>query len=155
MDIPVSGVVPLTQMIGDDETDTALLHQMSVEAKEYLEHFDWCDAVGRAYWGGGVGKIFSVFLFEIEPRGPDVDRWLWVIAGDIPPLYVAVDECTTPKQAADTYLELMTEWVALAREGRTSPDIPPTGVEATPERADDLERRLAFIRANIRPHLNG
>jgi hypothetical protein len=42
-------------------------------------------------------------------------------------------------------------------------DIPARGVvpveqmvvEATPERADDLERRLAFIRVNIKPYLNG
>lgn len=155
MDIPVSGVVPLEQMVGDDETDTALLRQMSVDAKNYLEGFDWCNSAGPAHWGGGVGKIFSVFLFQIEPDAADVDRWVWVIVGDIPSLHLVLDECRSPKQAADMYLELLGEWAELARQGRTSPDLPPVGVEATPLRAEDLQRRLAYIRANIRPFLNG
>jgi hypothetical protein len=154
MNIPVSGVVPLEQMRGDDETDTVLLRQMSVLAKAYLEQSDWCSAVERGYWGGGVGKIFSVFLFEIEPKTAGVDQCLWVIVGDIPPLHLVTDQCRSPKQAANMYLALMTEWVVLAREGRTSSDLPPTGVEATPERAEELERRLAFIRAKILPFLN-
>lgn len=154
MNIPVSGVVPFEQAVGIDETDTVLLRQMGVEAKEYLESFDWCGVVGQCCWGGGVGKVFSVFLFEIEPKTADVDHWLWVIVGDIPPLHLVIDQCRSPREAADMYLALMTEWVALAREGRTSPDLPPTGVEPTPERAKDLEGRLAFIQANILPFLN-
>jgi hypothetical protein len=154
MDLSVSGVVPLEQMVGDDENDTALLRQMSIEAKAYLEQFDWCSAVGRGYWGGGVGKVFSVFLFEIEPKTPDVDHWLWVIVGEIPPLYLVTDQCLSPKEAADMYIELMTEWVTLAREGRSSPDLPSAGVEPTPEWAENLAGRLAFIREKILPLLN-
>ena len=56
---------------------------MSAEAKKYLEGFQWCGSAGPAYWGGGVG-VFGVFLFQIEPKASDVDRWLWVIIGDIP-----------------------------------------------------------------------
>ena len=140
-------------MVGDDEADTALLRQMGVEAKTYLEGFDWCKAVGPAYWGGGVGKVFGIFLFQIEPQSADVDRWLWVIVGDIPPLYLVLDECRSPSEALDTYLELMGQWVDLARQGRISPDIPPTGVEPTLEWAEELEGRLAFIRAEIEPGL--
>ena len=128
---------------------------MSVDAKVYLESFDWCAFIGPAYWGGGVGSVFSVFLFQIEPRAADVDRWLWVIVGDIPSLYLVLDECKSPKDAAAMYLALMGEWVELARQGRSSPDVPATGVEATPEWAEDMAGRLEFIRQNIVPSLNG
>jgi hypothetical protein len=153
MNFSLSGVVPLEQMVGEDETESLLLRQ-SVEAKEYLGEFDWCSAVGLGYWGGGVGKVFGVFLFEIEPKTTDVDQWLWVIVGDIPSLHLVTDQCRSPKEAAEMYLALMTEWVALARMGRSSPDLPPTGVEPTPERAEELEGRLAFIRAKILSLLN-
>jgi hypothetical protein len=114
---------------GKSMADTALLHQMSVEAKKYLEGFEWCGSAAPAYWGGGVGGVFGIFLFEIEAKASDVDRWLWVIIGDIPPLYVVLDECRSPQQATEMYLKLMGEWVELARHGQTSPDLPPTGVE--------------------------
>jgi hypothetical protein len=154
MEIPVSGVVPVEQMAGDDETDTALLREMNVEAKNYLENFEWCKRAGPAYWGGGVGGVFSVFLFQIEPATADVDCWLWVIVGDIPSLYLVLDECGSPQRAAAMNLALMGEWVDLAKQGRTGADVPPTGAEPTPERSQDLEMRLAFIRAEVLPFLN-
>ena len=124
-------------------------------AKDYLERFEWCKGAGLAYWGGGIGKVFSAFLFHIEPPTADIGRWLWVIVGDIPPLYLVPEERRSSEQAAEMYLALMGEWVKHARQGRTSPDVPPTGAEPTPERAEDLERLLAFIRAEILPFLNG
>lgn len=154
MDSPARGIVPIELMIGENETDTALLREMSIDAKRYLEAFDWCNAAGPAYWGGGIGGIFGVFLFRIDAKTSDVDDWPWVIVGDIPPLHIVLDECKTPKAAAEMYVLLMRESMALAREGRTSPDVPPTGVEANPEQAEDLDRRLAFIQSNICPCIN-
>jgi hypothetical protein len=62
MEIPVVGVVPIQEMKGDDDVDTTLLRRMCIEAKQYLESFDWCKAAEAVFWGGGVGKIFQHIL---------------------------------------------------------------------------------------------
>jgi hypothetical protein len=153
MEVPVVGVVPIHEMSGDDGVDTALLRNMCVEAKRYLESFEWCKTAEPMYWGGGVGKIFSIFLFEIVASRIDVDQWLWVIVGDVPRVYLVLDECKSPSDVFDTYVGLMEQWIALARQGRTSDELPPTGVEPTPEWAAQLEQRLQFIRSNVAPFL--
>ena len=152
--IPLVGVVPIQDMKGDNPVDTEQLQEMCAEAKHYLESFDWCKAAEPVYWGGGIGKIFSVLVFEIVGLKADVDRWLWVVVGDIPPLYIVLDDCRSPSDVLDKYMELMKQWIELARQGRTSDDLPPTGAEPTPEWAALLEKRLQFIRTNIGPLLS-
>jgi len=153
MEIPVVGVVPIQEMNGDDDVDTTLLRGMCIDAKQYLESFDWCKTAEAVYWGGGVGKIFSIFLFDIVALKTGIDRWLWVVVGDIPHLYLVLDECKSPSDVLRAYMGLLEQWIKLAREGRSSPDLPPIGVEPTPERATELEQRLQFIRTNVAPFL--
>ncbi|HZU27981.1 MAG TPA: hypothetical protein VFA04_20795 [Bryobacteraceae bacterium] len=148
-------VVPVHQMRGEDDAETKLLKDMCIEAKQYLESFHWCQSAAPRYWGGGVGKVFAIFLFEVDGRTPDIDQWLWVIVGDIPRLYLVVDQCKSPAQAFRVYMELMEAWVALARQGKTSRKLPPVGVEPTPEWADALAGRLQIIRETIAPFING
>jgi len=49
---------------------------MCIKAKQYLESFDWCEAAQPVYWGGGVGKILSISLFDIVASTTGIDRWL-------------------------------------------------------------------------------
>jgi hypothetical protein len=153
VDTPLLGVVPIQDMNGDNAVDTALLREMCADAKQYLESFDWCEVAGPVYWGGGIGKIFSVFVFEIASVAADVDRLLWVVVGDVPPLYFVLDDCRSPSDVLDKYMELMEQWIELARQGRTSDALLPTSVEPTPEWAASLAKRLQFIRTSVGPLL--
>ena len=85
---PVPDVVPVEQMSGDDDEDTALLRGMLEEAKNYIQSFSWCDSIISSYFAGGVGKVFAIFLFKINSSHRDVDPWEWVFVGDIPPAYL-------------------------------------------------------------------
>jgi len=149
--IPVKGVVPLDLMVGGDNEDTRLLHVMAAGAENYIRCFPWCKAVREAYYGDGYGGIVGVFLFRIEPSKPDVDEWLWVIFGDVPPAYLVTDSCKTPSQAVEGYITEIMKWVELAKEGRTSKEIIPVYVPATPENAADVERRMKLLRDVIVP----
>lgn len=140
-------------MQGDSEAETVHLQHMCSEAKAYLESFPWCTKAQPMYYGGGVGKIFCVFLFEIVAARPNVDRWLWVVLGDIPRIYLVLDECRCPSDVLRLYVGLMEAWIELARQGKTSDDLPPIGVEPTPEWAKELEQRLRFIRTIVAPFL--
>ncbi|MGA3027102.1 MAG: hypothetical protein ABSF98_20275 [Bryobacteraceae bacterium] len=143
--IPVKGVVPLSQMIGGDDVDTNLLRMMASGAENYVRCFPWCKAIREAYFGDGYGGIVAVFLFRIEPARADIDEWLWVLFGDVPPAYLVTDVCKTPSQALETYVEEMSRWIQLAKQGRSSAGIIPVYVPATPENAADLENRMKVL----------
>ena len=81
MELPPKSVVPIEKMIGDDDEDNILLQQMSKDAEEYIRSFSWCGGILRAFFGGGVGGIFAVFLYQIIPARPDVSSWIWIVGG--------------------------------------------------------------------------
>jgi len=152
--IPVSGVVPIDQMVGDCEEDTIQLRLLATKAADYLRPFPWCAAILESYFGGGVGKIFGVFCYHIVPARADVDEWLWVVEGDIPSTYIQVsDECRTPLALFETYDWGMSKWIELARQRQTSPEVPSVNVPPTPEWAEELNGRLQMLRHVIKPFL--
>jgi len=149
--IPVNGVVPIAQMTGDDEEDTRLLRVMASGAENYLLSFAWCKRIRDVYFGDGYGGVAAVFLFHIEPARADVDEWLWVISCDVSPAYLVTDLCKTPSQALEGYVEEVVKWVELAKQGRSSKDVIPVYMPATPKNAADLERRLKILREVVVP----
>lgn len=149
--IPVKGIIPLDQMLGGDDEDTALLRVMASGAENFLRCFPWCSGIREAYYGDGYGGIVAVFLFRIESSRVGVDEWLWVVFGDVPPAYLVTDSCKTPSQALEGYMGEILKWVSLAKEGRTSKDVIPVYVPATPENAADVEGRMKIIKEVIIP----
>jgi hypothetical protein len=149
--IPVRGVAPVEQMVGGDDENTKLLRVMASGAESYIRSFPWCKNVREIYFGDGYGGVVAVFLFHIEPTRADVDEWLWVISCDVSPAYVVTDSCKTPSQALEGYIEEVSKWIQLAKQGRSSKDVIPVYMPATPENAADVERRLKVLREAIVP----
>jgi hypothetical protein len=149
--IPVKGVIPIDQLFGDDEEDTKLLQAMAHYAHDYIQKFAWCKSVGSSYFGDGVGAVVAVFLFHIEPTQPDIDEWLWVVVGDIPPAYLVIDDSATPSLALEGYIDEMSKWVRLAKSGKSTSKAIPVNKPATKENALLLEARLKAIEEMIVP----
>jgi hypothetical protein len=152
--MPVSGLVPVAELIGDDEEETSLLKQMSQDAEVYLRSFSWCTDVCDSYFGGGVGGIFAVFLFNIQSTRTDLGRWIWIIVGDLPSAYLPIEDARSPKEVFNTYISGMNKWVELARLGRTGTiddGVPPVNVPPTPEWAEKLQHRLNSLALIIKP----
>jgi hypothetical protein len=145
-EVPVKGVIPIDQMFGDDEEDIKRLQIMAFEAQKYIQSFSWCKSIREAYFGDGCGGIVAIFFFRIEPSCLDVDEWLWVVVGDLPPAYLVIDANKTPSQALEGYIDELYKWVKLAKQGRSSKKVIPVNVPATPENAVALEGRLKFLR---------
>lgn len=153
--VPVTGVVPVERMTGDDDEDTTLLREMLEEATNYMNSFSWCDSLVSAYFAGGVGKLFAIFLFKITSGNSDVDSWEWVFVGDVPPAYLPLEDANSKMRAFDTYIEGMKRWIQAAREGRepTPEDCcPPVNVPATSEWAKALDGRLKILNELVRPY---
>jgi hypothetical protein len=149
--IPVNGVVPLARMVGGDAEDSKLLNVMASGAEKYIRSFPWCKSIREVYFGDGYGGVVAVFLFHIEPSRADVDEWSWVISCDVSPAYLVTDSCKTPSQALERYIEEVSEWIQLAKQGRSAKDVIPVYMPATPENAADVERRLKVLRETIVP----
>jgi hypothetical protein len=132
-------IVPIKQMAGDSSQDTELLKQMLKEAETYLSAFDWCESIAESYFGLGVGGVVAVFLFRIIPGSAEVDEWLWVVVGDLPPAYIVAEDNPTPVSALEAYIEEMSVWVTAVEKGRPVDEVIPVNVPPTRENAKRLK----------------
>jgi hypothetical protein len=123
------------------------------DAREFLLFYSWVSDIKAEYLGFGLEGVLFAFLFEISPTHQDVDTWIWVFVGDVPPAYITCENAKTPYEALDAYVGAMDEWVKAAKDGRSVADLVPVNVPATPTNAVLLERRLKFIDQKILPIL--
>jgi hypothetical protein len=149
--LPVSAVIPTSEMRGENEEETARLRRMEAEVRAFLTAFKWCGSIRELYFGDGIGDVVAVFLARIEPWGLGVDEYLWIVVGDLPPAYLVVDDCPTPKAALRGYIAEMREWVAVAEENGDPSGVIPVNVPATPESASALRARLDALENDILP----
>lgn len=150
-ELPLSGVIPIDQVVGDNAEDTRFLQGMASKAQQYISRFSWCLSVREVFLGDGYGRIVAVFLIRIEPSRPSVHEWLWVVVGDLPSAYLVIDTCTTPSQVLERYIDEISEWVKLAKKGRSSENVIPVNAPPTPESARMLESRLKVLGEKIIP----
>jgi hypothetical protein len=151
--IDVSDLTPSHNIVGDDEEDTVLLREMSIEAEKFLRSHKWCKDIKSLYFGGGVGGIIAVFLAEIDPPPDAADKFLWVIVGDIPPAYLVTDRAKDCVSAARVYVEEMRRWVECAQNGEALDKCIPVNIAPKPENIRNLYTRLDFIDGTIIPEL--
>ena len=82
---------PVDSIEGDSIDDTKLLREMAKEAHDFMREQEWCECIDHQYLAYGVGGVVAVFLFQITPTSEDVDSFLWVIVGDLPPAFLVVE----------------------------------------------------------------
>jgi hypothetical protein len=138
-------LVAADAQVGDCDDDTRLIRNELARARRFLESQAWCDGLGRVYWGGGAGGVCTIWLFEVASDDKGVDPWVWVIVGDLPSAYIRADTNHGPIEALKDYIEEMGRWVVAARYGKDVSALIPVHVEATPEMADLLDRKLGFL----------
>jgi hypothetical protein len=146
-----STLVSGDELPGEDERETTELREMLSEAREFLESFCWCQSVEEVYLGLGVGGVVGVFLFKILPASDDVDTWLWVVTGDVPPAYISTVHAQDPGTALEGYIYEMTKWVEAVRAGGSVDEIIPVNVAPTLEHAHALDNRLKLLQQEILP----
>lgn len=119
------------------------------EAVKFLRFYNWCKEIVEGYVGMFYPGIVGVFLFRIEPNQEDVDSWIWVIVGDLPPAYITCDDSPNPATALDSYIGAMNEWVRAAEKGESVADVIPVNIPANPVNATMLAKRLKFLDEKI------
>jgi hypothetical protein len=142
-------VVRWSQYPHDQANDKAEITRMYEAASRFIQSQKWCRSIEEVYVGVVHPGIVGVFLFQISPASTDADRWLWVIVGDLPPAYIASDDCRDPAAALDGYIGEMDEWVDAVENERPVDELIPVNVPATKENAIGLKKRLDFLHQHI------
>jgi len=139
-------------MVGEDDEETALLHEMLKNATRCITGFPWCPPIEDVFLGAGIGGVVALFLFHFREKIKGTDDWLWVVVGDLPSAYLVLDNSPDPVCALEGYCELMDDWAKAVLDGQSLDDVYPVKAEPTEEHARMLLSRLEFIRDRIIPH---
>ena len=134
--------IDFSSIISIEDLDKETLYDVSEtyhSAKEYMENQKWCIRILESYLGIGEGEILGVFLFKIE-------EYLWVVVGDLPPLYLVTEAAATPAAALLRYLEVMTVWADAAIAQTDHSDLPPVEADFSKENGIALQTRLKLLR---------
>jgi hypothetical protein len=150
---PVSGVIPMEEVLANDE-DKVAIGQAAEQAIVYWNSFTWSKAVLDSYFGGGVAGVFAVFLLHIVPAQKGIGDWMWVAVGDVPPIYLPLEDAESVEMVFKTYVVGITRWIEFARQGKegsAKDGVPPIGIKATPESAELMYTRLKSLVQIIGP----
>lgn len=142
-------IIPANEIEGEDEEDKSLILKSLTDARKYITSMKWCAGIKEEYLGLGIGGVVSIFLFHIEPNSSEVDEFVWVIVGDLPPAYITCEKAPNPACALDGYIGAMEEWVKAVNGGNPVDDLIPVNVPPTKEYADLLDKRLNFLDTEI------
>ena len=107
---------------GESEVGLDLV-ELAAEAREYLLAHDWCEEVESLFYDRGFPKV-AVFLANIVPMG-SADSQLWVIVGDVPPLYIDTVDYENGAEALAGYLIVFLHAIMLFRTDQPLDDVPP------------------------------
>ena len=129
------------------------------EAKSEMVFYDWCLEILESYVGLYFAGIVGVFLFKIKPASDEVDEWIWVVVGDLPPIYITAEESPNAACALDFYIGAMEEWVEAAASGESVEGLVPVNMPVTQESAQKLKVRFMMldeeILVNLKEDLEG
>jgi hypothetical protein len=122
---------------------------MYQEANNYLQSHEWCSVVLNCDLYTNLGDKLCIFLFKIDNSASSDDNLIWVIVGDIPPMYLDIYGPTSTKEVLNVYVVLANDWIKHVRAGKSVGDCYPFNAEPNYEYADMLERKVAFINNEI------
>jgi len=132
----------------DTEYFTELI-SLYKQAESYLKGFKWCKEIKSAKVYTNLGRIFCIFLFEIENIESNEDNFLWVVAGDIPTMYLDVFGSKTTKEVVTMYVVLAEDWINGIKTGEGVDECYPFNAEPTLELAELLEKKTSFMKTTL------
>jgi hypothetical protein len=119
------------------------------EATEYLAGFTWCKKIINSDIYLNLGSTLCIFLFRIENIASRENDHLWIIVGDIPPMYLDVFGPKTTKQVLEDYIRLAEDWIEHVKLGNSVDNCYPFIAKPTLEMATMLEKRTSFMKNTL------
>lgn len=147
--IKLSKLVKVCDLTGTDVEDLDEQLIYIEEAKAYLQEHKWCKSIVESWYDKGWAGILTITLFEIIPNEKGVDNFVWVIAGDLPPVYIDIESATNGTCALKAYTVIVRDWLECVFNGNGVDDCYPINVPPTKEYAKMLKSRVDFIETEI------
>ena len=119
------------------------------EAAGYLKSFSWCGNILSANLYTNLGEKLCLFLFEIDNLTSKDDNFLWVIVGDIPPMYLDIHGAKSTKEVLENFVFLANEWIDHVNSGIDLTECYPFNTKPTTELANLLGRKVYFIASTV------
>ncbi|WPU92462.1 hypothetical protein SNE25_24345 [Mucilaginibacter sabulilitoris] len=119
------------------------------EASLYLLAFAWCRKIVHSDVYLNLGSTLCIFVFQIENSASTDDNNLWVIVGDIPPMYLDTYGPQTTKHVLEDYIRLAEDWIDHVKDGKSINNCYPFKAEPTIEMATLLEKRVSFMKNTL------
>jgi hypothetical protein len=149
MTTPFPNIRPLSIRLEESGTED-LVSSMNA----FLGGFSWARQTGNVWVALSIPGVFGLFLGELDTGSADVDRYIWVAVGDIPPAYISTEYAVSPKEALEGYVAEMGAWVKAVENGEAVDDLIPVNGAPTMENAKALKSRLSFLQSEILPTLD-
>lgn len=124
------------------------------EADNYISDFTWCLSIIESSLYLNLGEKLCVFLYEIDNSSSNGDKFLWLIVGDIPSMYLDVYGPKTTIEVLEDYVSLSKDWISNIESGLSVEDCYPFNTEPTMEMANLLKKRVAIIENSIIPNID-
>ena len=142
------GVVHTDRMTGSDPAEFFALKQQLSSARAVLKAMPFVASVERAWFGGGVGGVFAVFLVSfVDTETSDQGLvYSWVAVGDVPWFVTLAEKGDRPVDIARRYVASVRSWVANNGE---EPEDCFIGPKYLPKRNKELLERVSFIEKSI------
>jgi len=125
--------------------------KLANEAESFLQGHKWCKTIKNKWFVEGWENLVMIFYFEIIPNSKNVDDFVWVIVGDLPPAYIDIESASNPLEVIETYTDIMSDWVECVKNGLSIENCYPINVPPQKDYAEMLEIRIKLIRENILP----
>ncbi len=135
--------------LSSDNTEDEAIITLEKEAKEYLLSHNWCDEILDGWLAVSFEDILCIFLYHIRSSNINVDEYVWMVVGDIPPAYIDIESADNAKNVLKEYVDLMSDWVSCVENGDSIDECYPVEVEPSKKCAKMLKDRLNFILTEI------
>ena len=86
------------------------VQKLVITSTDYLKSQKWCERIINGWIFVNLGYLLNIYVFEIENNQESDDNFVWIIAGDFPPIYVDMSSPDT-KDALETYIFLAEDWI--------------------------------------------
>lgn len=149
MNIETKNMINIDSLPLSNEEDKEQKIVLAQEASQFLLVHKWCKEITNSWFCIGWGNMLAVFLFEIIPKGNNVDKLVWVITGDLPPAYIDTEGAKNGNEVIKCYVDLMEEWIYCVKNNLPTDDCYPIGVPSTMEYAEMLDSRIKIIKEEI------
>jgi hypothetical protein len=126
-------------------SEIEMIYKMYSDVKSYIGGFNWCKGIINCWYDRGLPDKFGVFFVQMDVSDPsNIDEYVWVIVGDIPPAYIDVS-AKNGAVALLYYVNLMEEWATNVLEGRSVETCIPVNAPSDSKFANMLMKRLTII----------